>query len=302
MKKIELFNRDLNISVEDQKTTSTSFKKQVDTNIKSVVDRLENKNKVAVIGAGKMNDFSLPFFVSNFNEVVLTDIDLLSVNEAVRFERFKKNQLEKITKIRIEYTGFEQNLFFKDFKERIVNCHTYEKLEKVVKSKLDGLEKYKFLKNYQNQIDLLYVSPIYTQLVYNQLLRECAVLRENRYPEHLIKYLEEILLEEMVSVIDRFNNNLISTLSENGMMFVLSDIFQVDVGSEFYYRITPSIKNYDVMEEIYLGYQKKYGVGLGDYGLINLDEKMESVLSKWMIWEYSNDKVFVVKLKIYKNK
>lgn len=301
MKKMELFNRQLNQSVDEESKESIQFRSQVDFLLKSVFDKMTETETAVIIGAGKMSDFSLSFFVKNFEEVVLTDIDLLTVNNQVRFQHLSKKELEKLTKIRMEYTGFEQNKFFDDFKERIVNCQSYDKLEKVIKSKLEGLENYRFLKDYEGKVDFLYVSPIYTQLVYNQLLRECAVLREARYPEHFIKYLEEILLDEMIGVIERFNRNLIRVMKENGTMFVLSDIFEVDINSDFYHRINNGIKNYDVMEEIYKGYQKKFGVGLGDFGLINLDEKLKPTLSRWLIWPFNGKKVFVVKLKIYKN-
>lgn len=300
MKSIELFNRNLNQSgVETEK--QAQFKKQVDLLLNSSLIRIKEKELAVIIGAGKMNDFSLSFFVKNFEKTILTDVDLLTVNETIKYERFTKKELSKIERIRIEYTGFEANQFFTDFKERIINCQSYDKLEKVIKSKLDGLENYLFLKDYNDQVDFMYVSPIYTQLVYNQLLRECAVLRENRYPEHFIKYLEEILLDEMIQVINRFNDNLVNSLKDEGILFVLSDVFQVDIGSEFHMRISNGIKNFDVMEEIYNGYQRKFGAGLGDYGLINLDDKLEPQLSRWLIWPFDDKKEFVVKLKIYKN-
>jgi len=301
MKIMEVFNRKLNKSVDEDSQASKTFRSQIDFLLKSSFEKVEENQKAVVIGTGKMSDFSLSFFVKNFEEVILTDIDLLTVNEAVKYERLTKKDTQKITKIRMEYTGFEQNKFFEDFKERIVNCHSYDKLEKVIKSKLEGLENYRFLKAYEGEADFVYVSPIYTQLVYNQLLRECAVLRENRYPEHFIKYLEEILLDEMVGVIERFNKNIVKTLKHNGTLFVLSDIFEVDINSNFYHRVNNGIRNYDVMEEIYKGYQQKFGIGLGDFGLINLDEKLKSTLSRWLIWPFNDQKVFVVKLKIYKN-
>ena len=200
----------------------------------------------------------------------------------------------------MDYTGFEKNQFFKDFKERIVNCHTFEKIDQVIDSKLAGLTDYKFLKDYSESADFVYISPIYTQLVYNQILRECAILRESGYPEHLIKYIESILLDKMVEVIDRFNDNIVRTLKPLGQLMVLSDIFQVDIGSDFYLRVKNGIRNYEVMEEIYEGYKTKYGIGLGDYGLLNLDEKLTSYLSRWLIWPFNDKSAFIVKLKIYK--
>ena len=57
---------------------------------------------------------------------------------------------------------------------------------------------------------------------------------------------------------------------------------------------------WEMAERVYEGYKKKYGIGLGDYGLLNLDEKLEPYLSRWLIWPYDEKSAFIVKLKIYK--
>jgi len=300
MKKIEIFNRELNQSLSSDEKQMNVFKQQIDLIMKSVCERLDHCDKSMIIGTGKMNDFSLTFFVKNFKKVILTDIDLNTVNEAVKEFRFTEEELLKLETIRIDYTGFEKNGFFTDFKERIVNCHSFEKIDQVIQSKLVGLEEYSFLKGYFEQVDLIYISPIYTQLVYNQLLHECAALRESGYPEHMIKYIEGIMLDEMVGIIERFNENIFKTLRPGGELVALSDIFQVDIGSRFYLRVKNGIKSHEVMDEIYEGYKEKYGIGLGDYGLLNLDEKLKSYLSRWLIWPFDDKSAFIVKLKIYK--
>jgi hypothetical protein len=53
------------------------------------------------------------------------------------------------------------------------------------------------------------------------------------------------------------------------------------------------------MEEIYNSYKRKYGVGLGDYGLLHLDDIMRAGLSRWLLWPFNENSVFVVKLRIY---
>ncbi|MCK5762237.1 MAG: hypothetical protein KAH16_05000 [Candidatus Izimaplasma sp.] len=299
MKVIELFNRDLNKSLTHDTNSVKAFRLQIDLLLKSVSERLFENEIAIIIGAGKMKDFSLAFFVKNFNQVILTDIDLKTVNEEVKELKLSNDELAKITKIRIDYTGFEKNQFFNDFKEKIINCHSYEKIDQVINSKLKGLDKYQFLEVYPATTDLVYVSPIYTQLVYNQILRECSILRETGYPEHMIKYIENTMLEKMVEVIERFNDNLVRILKPLGQLVVLSDVFQANIGSDFHLRVKNGIKNYEVMEEIYEGYKLKYGIGLGDYGLLNLDEKLTPYLSKWLLWPYDDKSVFVVKLKIY---
>lgn len=299
MKNIERFNRDLNQSSKLIKKDKESLNIQVNLLLKSIVSRLPETNRAIIIGAGKMEDFSPTFFVNSFDEVIFTDVDLSSVNETLESLGLTDTQKKKITKIRIEYTGFEKNLFFQEFKERIINYRTYEKIDQVINNRLKGLEQYQFLKDYQGSADLVYVSPIYTQLIYNQILHECAILRENRYPEHLLKHIEEKMLDEMTIIISRFNDNLINTVKDDGTLLVLSDILQVDIGSDFHLRIKNGFKNYDVMEEIYARYAKNYGVGLGDYGLLNLDKKLKTKMSRWLLWPYDDNSLFVVKLKIY---
>ncbi len=302
MKFMEVFNRDLNNSLNQENKDVDAFRLQVDLILKSLVERLNNNQRGIVIGAGKMKDFSATFFVRRFDEIILTDIDLNSVIEAEGKLNISEKDKKKITKIRIEYTGFEKNAFFQDFKERIINCRTFEKIDQVISSKMQGLKDYRFLKEYEGSGDLIYVSPIYTQLVYNQLLRECSILRENGYPEHMLKYIENIMLDKMVGVIDTFNDNVITALKDDGYLIVLSDIFQLDRKSDFYLRVKNGIRSHEVMEEMYEGYKKKYGMGIGDYGLLNLDEKLKSYLSRWLIWPFDGDSSFVVKLKIYKKR
>ncbi len=302
MKFMEIFNHDLNNSLNQENKDIDAFRLQVDLILKSLVERL-NDNKIAiVIGAGKMKDFSATFFVRRFDEVVLTDVDMNTVIEAEGKFNLSEKDKKKITKIRIEYTGFEKNAFFQDFKERIINCRTFGKIDQVISSKLRGLEDYRFLRDYEGSGDLVYVSPIYTQLVYNQILRECSVLRENGYPEHMLKYIENTMLDKMVQIIDTFNDNIIRTLKDDGYLIVLSDVFQLDKKSNFYLRVKNGIRSHEVMEEMYEGYKKKYGMGIGDYGLLNLDEKLKSYLSRWLIWPFDEDSSFVVKLKIYKKR
>jgi hypothetical protein len=43
-----------------------------------------------------------------------------------------------------------------------------------------------------------------------------------------------------------------------------------------------------------------YGIGLGDFGLINLDDKLEVVSSKWVLWPFDEKSSFVVKIQTYK--
>ncbi len=300
MKVIEIFNRKLNQSLTYENNEIEAFRMQVDEILKYAHEQLLESEMSIIIGAGKMKDFFLTFFVNNFKEVILTDIDIQTVSDELDKLSLSKEALRKITKIRIDYSGFEKNLFFDNFKERIIMCHSFDKIDQVINNRLAGLENYKFLRAYYQKADLVYISPIYTQIVYNQVLRECALLRESGYPEHMLKYIENTMLDKMVNIIDTINQNIVNTLKPTGQLVALSDIFQVDIGSDFHLKIKKGINSLAGMEEIYKEYQEKYGIGLGDYGLLNLDEKLTPYLSKWLIWPFDGKSSFVVKLKIYK--
>lgn len=290
MKHIEQFNYALNSSVASD---NSIMKETVDFVIRYALRSLSNRNQILIIGAGKCQDFSLSVFLDEFDKVVLTDVDLESMKKCV-------NQ-RNVTVQQVEYTGFEQHAFFDDFKERIVNARDFDKIDQIIEHKMKPIHNYVFLEEEFGTYDMVYVSPIYTQLVYNQVLREVSILRESGYPEHLLKYIENKMLDEMIGVINRFNDNVMKLLHKEGRLLVLSDVFELNVGSEFHLRVANSIRNKSVMDEIYERYRNKYGMGLGDYGLFNLDEQMINVHSRWMMWQFTNEREFAIKLNIYKN-
>jgi hypothetical protein len=298
MNGIERFNNQINKRKYFSNSISKEYTDQIEMLLKSAFSRLEKREKIVIIGAGNLSDFSVEFLLKYFETVVLTDVDVEAINDGLRYMRLPQKYNSRIDVRRIEYTGFENAEFFVDFKERIINCYTEEKINKVIMSKLKSISTYKFLKD-DEDIDFIYVSPIYTQLIYHQLLAECKVLEDNGYPKHLVKYIRELMLDQMTYVIERFNKNLVNKLSNEGALFVLSDIFQLEIKSGFYRRVANSIKNYSVMEELYDGYKEKYGMGLGDYGLYNLGFLARSTLSRWLIWPYDEVSSFIVKLEIY---
>ncbi|PAT02311.1 hypothetical protein CI105_02920 [Candidatus Izimaplasma bacterium ZiA1] len=300
MKKIESFNSGLNSSSLKNTISYTSFKDEVSKIIEQEIMNLKNTIKSCVIGAGNLNDINVDLFAESFNFVNLTDIDLGSIKNALDFLKKDGKNYSNVSITRIEYTGFEKNLFFARFKENIIKLKSNDEIEKYLRKSLSNLENYKFLKNDDNEFDLIYVSPIYTQLVYNELLYELSVLRGSGYPEHNIKFIEDFLIDEMINIIDRFNNNIVRVLNDNGVLVVSSDIFQGDNESDFMKNIINNIDKYEYVENVYEKYVEDYGVGLGDFGLLNLDEKLNVISSKWVVWPFDEKNSFAVKIKVYK--
>ena len=126
--------------------------------------------------------------------------------------KLTKSERSKIKIKQIEYTGFEEVGFFKDFKERIVNCQTNEKIDQVLSHTCKQLDNYQFLKENFKEIDFIYVSPIYTQLVYHQIVNECKTLIQNGVHVQKVEYIKEVMLGKMTKVIE-----LKDILWENGI-------------------------------------------------------------------------------------
>ena len=157
------------------------------------------------------------------------------------------------------------------------------------------------LKDLSHTFNLIYVSPIYTQLIFQQVLIELSVLREQKVPEHILKAAEDIMLDEIPKIIAQFNDKLILALHKDGLMVILSDIFEIDILSEFGKEVQKSLLN-NTTDEIYHTYQQTYGYGLGDYGLYHMSQHLEELTHHWFLWPHSSQKHFLIKMIIYKNK
>ena len=301
MKYIEKFNNRVNSS-RLYPQENIDFQDKINLLLKTFFEQLHQTNKAVIIGAGNMNEFSIHEFLRFFNEITVTDVDEISMRRALSFQRLNRKEYNKVIVKKTEYTGFEEQNLLTSFKERFVNCLSRDKIEQVVTHIFESVENYQFLKDEFGTYDFVYVSPIYTQLLYHQISSHVDELTQSGYPEHLGRDIKEVVLQEMPNVINRFNDNAIELLNDTGNLLVLSDIFELKNNSGFYRRVKNSIKNYDVMEEIYEGYKMKYGMGLGDYGLYNLDDKMQQLISRWLIWPKDEESSYIVKLKIYKNK
>jgi len=188
--------------------------------------------------------------------------------------------------------------FFDGFEKAVLTCKSQSSLEKLINGRLIGLDKYKFLRKYDEMASLVLVTPIYTQLVYQQILILCSRIRSNGYPEHLINFIESYMQEKLVEIIKRFNQNIVRVTKE--YLVVLSDIFQDRSDSEFMRNTKKIIDNKEAMDKLYKEYQSDYGFGMGDAGLFLLNDLINEVEREWLIWPFSSSIDMVVELAIYK--
>ena len=292
MKQMEQFHSRLNQSQQYRDGGLNSYREHLDTMVRSVLREMVTTKQAIVIGAGNCTDVSLPIFLEFMEQVTLTDIDQQAMEQCAKMRR-------NIATIAVDYTGFSDIHFFELFAEKMWSAKTDLDVEQIVTDALLQTEGFTFLSPLHQQNDLVFVSPIYTQLLFHQVQHELYGLLADGYSEPLARRMSETMLQAMPTILERFNNNLIRLLKPGGTLLVLSDIFEMQEGSEFHRKIVHSIKQKDVMDEIYRQYQSTYGFGLGDYGLYDLNQKLEQKKSRWLLWRFNETRSFAVQLNIY---
>jgi hypothetical protein len=257
--------------------------------MKSTFEKQQEKERLLIIGAGNLNDFDLDYFLSVFNEVYLSDIDTVSVKKSLE----EKINSPKIKVEQIDYLGFVESGFFDNFHD-LLKMVDYKKVQLFFVEKFKMLGKYQLSKKFNLQFDTIYISPIYTQLLYRQIEVELDQLVELGFS---LEYRRQILIEilqMMIPIIDNFNNGIYELLIEKGNVFVGSDIFYLDDNS-FSKSIKTNINDHDKIESIYLDYHNHYGFGIGDYGLYSLLQQLKLKQEIWVLWGKNQKNIYAVK-------
>ena len=293
MNKSTSFYRIMNQSIKP--TDNASYIEKTNMLMDSVLKTKSTMKTILVLGTGNMHDMSLVFFMRNFKQVTLSDIDIESVKEQIK----DKYNNRHVHLQEIDYLGLEQIAFFEELTKDLLLAKTSEKIQGIVNDKMKELLTYQFSSEFQEQFDSIYVSPIYTQLLYRQAESIIYSLSKVGFKKEFQEIALSSLLQNMILVIDHFNREIYKLLKKNGIAFIASDIFNLKDGDDFSHRVKNSIASNDVMEEIYHNYHDTYGFGLGDYGLHSISKMLKVLRSKWVIWNQSEHQAYAVKFRAF---
>ncbi|MBU1145796.1 MAG: hypothetical protein KJ971_08115 [Firmicutes bacterium] len=299
MKHIEQFNKDINNSSINRFAKWENYRNQIDEITKNYLVLTKNiHDRVLLVGAGNCDDLNIGSFTKLFNQIFIADIDVENVQLGLKKQRI----FEKVTGIlKVEFTGFENNNFFNDLIYLMSSIQTKESIKSFIDHKMKDISESSFLKEYIGYFDLIVISPIYTQLIYNQVLSLTNQLRESDISENLLKFIETSMLDIMPLIIDAFNKNILFLLKKHATLIVLSDIFQSEINSSFYQNVLTSIQNLTKMDQMHSDYVHNFGYGLGDYGLLSLKKMIDLKKHHWLVWPFDDDKHMIVQLAIFNN-
>lgn len=261
------------------------------------IDKNPNKiNNLLIIAAGNCDDLDISKIHRKTTKLYLSDIDIQALKKAVStYSLIDKN----IKLLQTEYTGLDKNNIWNNFVKTIITLNNVDDINKYLDKLKDQIISHQFLSNYINYFDLIIVSPIYTQLLFQQLLNYLTMLANLNYPLELIDHIKSYFLDFMPIIIHKFNQNILKLLKNNGMLIVISDIFEFNKNTELYKEVYPLLNSKITMDKYYEDYHKKYGFGLGDFGLYDLEEELSINTYEWIEWPFSKNKSMIVKIVTY---
>ncbi len=296
MQTIKTFNETLNQSDEERFLLWKEYREQL---TKFIISYLNPTNKDALIlGAGNADDIDLSLLQSHCHMIYLSDVDEKALSSAMNTYHLSK---DLVTLLPAEYTGLDDHLLWKDFIHEALKVKNERDVDQLIDTYKNIIINHTFLPDYIQQFDQIIISPIYTQLLFHHFETSLQFLKELHYPIRFIDLFRQSFLNMMTVVIDAFNKNVVRLLKEKGQVFVISDIFESTKGSEFFENIRTLINRPIHMDKFYLEYQNTHGTGLGDYGLLNMNDYLTPQLSEWLVWPFTDERRLIVKVVLYQN-
>lgn len=290
MNNIEFFQNRLNNSDKNRYINWSKYR-EILTNYIIHLIKDDKTIKSLIIGSGNSDDINLTQIEKHTENLVISDIDLQALEKS--FRKYKLNNKKSEIK-KSDYTGLDDSKYWSNFVKNVITLSTEEEISKYLDNLRWEIKGYKFLNN--EAYDLIIVSPIYTQLFLSQSFIYLDILDNLNFPLNLINFIKEEIMKISSLVIQVFNQNIINLMNNNSKLIVISDIFEANYDSDFYKKID-SLNNLDI---ILKKYQNNYGIGLGDFGLLNLNEILSIKSTKWFEWPFNKQKCFFVKVNEYK--
>ncbi|MBN2876683.1 MAG: hypothetical protein JXL85_03420, partial [Bacilli bacterium] len=244
-------------------------------------------------GAGNSDDINLDILAKSDNHITISDIDKNALIKAKNNYQLPDGSVRLLP---MDYSGLANEPKWDLMVNHLIQVDSIKGVDAWIHSIRNKIQAHVFSKKIKQKFDLVIVSPIYTQLLYPQLMTGITMLGTLNYPHELMDHLRTSFLDLMQITISHFNNSLVRLLNKNGIAIVMSDIFEAGLKSPAYELLHEAIAAKSSMDQYYLDYNEKYGFGFGDYGLYDLSTKLRQSDYQWFEWPFSTENHLFVKL------
>lgn len=301
----------LNLSVDFYKSYSTyeSYRKKVTDKVIDLIKR-EKITSLCFFGVG--NGCDMDYFKIMNQDVVmtLTDIDRKAMERAIHFVGIEPDEVRLAA---FDYlgncsdliSGLAKRLEKLDQEDGGLMAY-HASIDQFYKGIMKKIENMDYRAYIQEDQELVILLPIYTQILFVELVSKLSHIK--RFGD-----IQDVLLQHMIGVIDRFNYSLVKVIKPEGYLFVLSDIVEIHSEDELFGKYRREVgeqvnSGQDIMQSDSISqevkkriedYENQYGLGLGSYGLLNLEEYMAKSEEDYYFWQFDEKRAFLVKGLVY---
>lgn len=290
---MEKFNNDVNHSGNLDKKYSAwaNYRKNINMFIKNSI-KGKSCNNIFIFGAGECNDIDLKFLTDIFDSVTLSDIDDISVNEGILRQKLSESAKAKINVVMADYTGLHKKGFFQQISDLINDKKTEMEISKHIKTAISELKDTDILSSYKNNYSVVLVLPTYTQIAYTQMEALLRILYQyNIYEVDDLNKIITTLYNLMPKIIGRYNDLILSLVSDNDVVLVLTDILEI-TDSHVQEKLLSNINDTSYMKN----YLETDYSDLGKMGLDNLNNKIKILNEIYTFWPFDKGKDYVVSM------
>lgn len=286
---IDCFNRNVNNSVpEDAYDRWSAYRREITVFMERAL--AGPLGSVIVFGAGALNDVDLPYLCDTFREVVLTDVDVKSIEDGIKRQGIGSEQKGKIEIVRCDYTGAAASGFFERLEVLVRKAAPADAIADYVSEALCTMRGGEELRN--RQFDFVYSCPVYTQLVYTQIEVFLKILYEyGLYPYDELNRILTAAHHHMDCLIANYNGLMLSVLREGGRLLMLTDIMELEAGGDTDREITRLLAEGDTAE-----IERRVGEDGLDFALLGRDDLIKKADMKdnnYIIWPFNEDKSYL---------
>lgn len=295
MKSIKSFNEDLNRSDKSRYVHWEGYRRALTQTIVSYLNQINHKqaSEIFMMSVGNADDLDLAAIEKLSKRMVLTDIDAEGLKHA--FKRYTLNKQKTSIEV-MDYTGLEQTGKWQVFLRDLLVVEDFEAMSCAIDRLFTDLT-INFHLQHLHQYDIVIVLPIYTQLLYQQFHQHLAISGMNYMSVDAIKQSQAYFLERLSSMIDAFNRAVFRLLKDQGSAIIISDILETHPGSLFDQQMHQALAK-QMMDLFHADYVKRYGLGIGDFGLENAKTYGRLAYSTWFEWPFSEARHLMVRMDI----
>ena len=249
--------------------------------------------EVLVFGAGNCTDINIDHLADMFENIVLTDVDIKSLDKA--YSSFDRRIRRKVTIKREEYTGLDSFDFHNTLFDKLHHKEKMSAIKDYVESVFKDINYNEILTD-TKQFSVVLSTPVYTQIFYNQASSLLLLMPAFGYLQGDIDELDKLLQDKYVDVLHNYNCLLGLTCKDQGIIGCWTDVIEVKESSPFFSKL-PNVLSQSVEERdrYFLNLASTHGLTGAVHGLYDLLSNIINPLTKtWWLWPFSLSKSYIV--------